>query len=85
MTQTLDPTSPLGICIWDEDVPCKTVYLIDLNTSGYAHAPECTISDFCELPPIAPVPLPTSGWLLLFVVGLLFLWRKVNETSVDRV
>jgi hypothetical protein len=78
VTQALDPTSPLGICIWDENLPCEIPYLIDLDNIGYAHAPECTISNLCDGPNMAPVPLPASGWLLLFLVGLLFLWRKTQ-------
>jgi hypothetical protein len=67
MSQLLDPTGPLGICLWDEDVPCK-VSLIGINTSGYAHAPVCTISDFCDVPPVAAVPLP--GGLALGISAL---------------
>jgi hypothetical protein len=67
MTQLLDPTGPLGICLWDEDVPCG-VPLIGIDTSGYAHGPACTISSFCEVPPVAPVPLP--GGLALGISAL---------------
>ena len=80
MTQLLDPTSAPGICIWDEDVPCD-VPLIDLDTSGYAHAPACTISNFCDMPPVAPIPLP--GGLALGMTALAALavmkWRQADD------
>jgi hypothetical protein len=68
MTQLLDPTSPPGICLWDEDVPCEVSLIDPTGTSGYAHGPACTISDFCNVPPVAPVPLP--GGLALGISAL---------------
>jgi hypothetical protein len=74
MTQLLDPTGPLGICLWDEDVPCA-VLLIDIDTIGYAHAPACTISDFCDGPPVAPVPLPSSLALVITALAAFAVMR----------
>jgi hypothetical protein len=68
MTQLLDPTGPLGICLWDEDVPCAVSLINPTDTSGYAHAPACTISNFCDVPPVAAVPLP--GGLALGISAL---------------
>jgi hypothetical protein len=68
MTQLLDHTGPLGICIWDDDVPCDVPLIDPTDTSGYAYAPACTISTFCDVPPVAAVPLP--GGLALGITVL---------------
>jgi hypothetical protein len=82
MTQLLDPTGPLGICLWDEDVPCEVSLIDPTDTSGYAHAPACTISTFCDVPPVAPVPLPGGlalGISALAAFAVLRFFRKETQ------
>lgn len=72
MTQLLDPSGPFA-CVWDETIDgCEIPEVTLIDTSGYAHPPECTISNFCDTTPPAPVPLPGSVILLLLAIVLLF-------------
>jgi hypothetical protein len=82
MSQLLDPAGPLGICLWDEDVPCD-VPLINIDTSGYAHGPACTISDFCDVPPVAAVPLPSSLGLVIAALAAFALLRRAGRERVN--
>lgn len=88
MTQILDPTSPIGICVWDEyadgcEIPDveplirtdREQELIEFIFGKYQ--PECDLS--C-MPDPSVVPLPAGVGLLLTGLALLCMvrirWRQ---------
>jgi hypothetical protein len=74
MTQLLDTEGPYA-CIWDDDLPCE-ITLIDVDRP----ATDQELMEFVfnnDFPPIAPVPIGSSGLLLVSAVIIALAYKRM--------